>query len=102
MLRAKLTFLAFLGFAITFPFTVGDDYTLETEIAFADNGGGGPVSDYGDSISDTTSAPPSTITDTSVGTASGALESQLTGSDSNENESWSFFDAMLLYVSLLW
>ena len=102
MLRAKLTVLAFLGLAITFPLTVGDNYTPQSEIALADNGGGGPPPNYGDSTTDTTSAPPSLITDPSASEISGTQEEQLTGSDSTENESWSFFDTMLLYVSLLW
>lgn len=102
MLRAKLILLAFLGFAITFPLTVGDDYTPETEIAFADNGVGGPPPNYGDSTTDTTSTPPSLITDPSVSEISGAQEEQLTESESTESESWSFFDTMLFYVSLLW
>lgn len=102
MLRARLIFLVFLGFAITFPLTVGNDYSLETEIAFADNGVGGPTVNNGDSTTDTTSGQQSLITDPSVSESSGAQEEQLTGSDSTESESWSFFDSMLFYVSLLW
>lgn len=98
MLRAKLTVLALLGFAIAFPLTVGDDYTPETEIAFADGGVGGPTVDN----ADTTSGQQSLITDPSVSESSGGQEQQLAESGSSESESWSFFDSLLFYVSLLW